>query len=351
MQGFNRYYPPDYDPEKHHTLNAVHGKHALVDRARKIDKGILITRFELPFNIWCGGCNAHIGQGVRFNAEKKKVGNYYSTPIYSFRCKCHVCAKNWFEIQTDPKNTRYVVTSGARQKNEEWDPAEAGAFVLDQKDKDFPVDPLASVEKATNDKANALSAAERLEEIKTLNEDRWSDPYELSRKLRNTFRADKKERKIRDDTDATLKSRLGLSSTLQLDDDTPEEREKAKRIWLKEQAKIEGVKAEDRRKRRRIEVELGEGVGGLQDGPSSSSVRQGIILPSTGNLGQRSASASKRARIADSKTSSKTTSTNAADLLKSRLLLKARYDRDPFLATSSVPKMDTLIGIRSKGLA
>ena len=28
------------------------GKHALGDRARKLDQGILITRFELPFNIW-----------------------------------------------------------------------------------------------------------------------------------------------------------------------------------------------------------------------------------------------------------------------------------------------------------
>lgn len=41
--GFNRYYPPDYDPQNHATLNAVHGKHALGDRARKIDQGILIT--------------------------------------------------------------------------------------------------------------------------------------------------------------------------------------------------------------------------------------------------------------------------------------------------------------------
>ena len=40
--------------------------------------------------------------GVRYNAEKKKIGNYYSTPIFSFRCKCHLC-DGWFEIQTDPK--------------------------------------------------------------------------------------------------------------------------------------------------------------------------------------------------------------------------------------------------------
>ena len=49
-----------------------------------------------------GTCNNHIGMGVRYNAEKKKIGNYYSTPIYSFRCKCHLC-DGWFEIQTDPK--------------------------------------------------------------------------------------------------------------------------------------------------------------------------------------------------------------------------------------------------------
>lgn len=143
------------------------GKHALGDRARKLDKGILITRFELPFNIWwyvsklpfllspaltpqSGTCDNHIGMGVRYNAEKKKVGSYYSTPIYSFRCKCHLC-DGWFEIQTDPKvggfvlpargnlgshvsrppqNTRYVVVSGARQKDEEWDPEENGGFAI-----------------------------------------------------------------------------------------------------------------------------------------------------------------------------------------------------------------------------
>ena len=48
------------------------------------------------------GCNNHIGMGVRYNAEKKKIGNYFSTPIYSFRCKCHLC-DNWFTIETDPK--------------------------------------------------------------------------------------------------------------------------------------------------------------------------------------------------------------------------------------------------------
>ena len=37
----------------------------------------------------------------RYNAEKKKVGMYYSTPVYQFRMKCHLC-DNHFEIKTDP---------------------------------------------------------------------------------------------------------------------------------------------------------------------------------------------------------------------------------------------------------
>lgn len=85
--------------------------------------------------------------GVRYNAEKKKIGNYYSTPIYSFRCKCHLC-DGYFEVQTDPavsiellfpygihsiprgKNTRYIVTSGAKQKDEDWNPEDHGGFAI-----------------------------------------------------------------------------------------------------------------------------------------------------------------------------------------------------------------------------
>lgn len=47
---------------------------------------------------------------MRYNAEKKKIGMYYSTPIWSFRMKCHLC-DNWFEIQTDPK-VRFLAPYG-----------------------------------------------------------------------------------------------------------------------------------------------------------------------------------------------------------------------------------------------
>jgi coiled-coil domain-containing protein 130 len=47
----NRYVPPDYDPKTTSTLNKAAGKkHALGNRAKDIDKGILIVRYvSLPY--------------------------------------------------------------------------------------------------------------------------------------------------------------------------------------------------------------------------------------------------------------------------------------------------------------
>ena len=74
MQGFNmgRYVPPEQEGLM--SGNQLHGKHALGARANKIPQGILTVRFEMPYPIWCTHCPkpAIIGQGVRFNAEKKK---------------------------------------------------------------------------------------------------------------------------------------------------------------------------------------------------------------------------------------------------------------------------------------
>lgn len=74
-----------------------------------------LTQLSYPFT--CGGkpvlssslsCNERIGQGVRFNAEKRQIGNYYSTPIYLFKCKCPSC-KHVFEIRTDPQVRRWLM--------------------------------------------------------------------------------------------------------------------------------------------------------------------------------------------------------------------------------------------------
>jgi hypothetical protein len=94
---------------------------ALFRRVRIKTSQTSLVRFEMPFPIWCANCPKPtiIGQGIRFNAEKRKVGNYNSSPIYSFRMN-HVACGGGIEIRTDPQNTTYIVTEGARKRALEY---------------------------------------------------------------------------------------------------------------------------------------------------------------------------------------------------------------------------------------
>jgi len=67
--------------------------------------------------------------GVRFNADKKKIGMYYSTPIYSFKMNCPSCS-NEIELQSDPKTADYIVAAGGKRKAETWDEEENGTLSL-----------------------------------------------------------------------------------------------------------------------------------------------------------------------------------------------------------------------------
>jgi coiled-coil domain-containing protein 130 len=75
----------------------------------------------MPFDVWCLGCGEHIGKGVRYNAEKKAVGKYLSSKIWSFRMKCDLC-DTYFVVETDPKANDYVCKEGLRKKVEDWVP-------------------------------------------------------------------------------------------------------------------------------------------------------------------------------------------------------------------------------------
>lgn len=97
----------------------------------------------------------------------QKVGAYYSTKIYEFRMKCHLCT-NYFTIKTDPQNLDYVVESGARRQNKRWNEADNEQTVItDDKDKQ---DKLASnsmfkLEHLAEDKNKLLRLVPTLERL------------------------------------------------------------------------------------------------------------------------------------------------------------------------------------------
>lgn len=213
-KGQNKYYPPDYDP-KAGGLNRFLGTHALRERARKIHLGIIIIRFEMPYNIWCEGCKNHIGMGVRYNAEKTKVGMYYSTPVYQFRMKCHLC-DNHFEIKTDPGNLDYEIVSGARRQENRWDPTQNGQVVPDTKETQRRLfdDPMYKLEHVATDQKKNDDAKPRLFKLYERNHYIWDDDYTANSKLRAEFRLRKKELKTEAERDQALLTKSSLDIEL-----------------------------------------------------------------------------------------------------------------------------------------
>ncbi|KAK7208565.1 hypothetical protein BZA70DRAFT_265829 [Myxozyma melibiosi] len=200
--GYNKYYPPDYDGKS--SLNKLAGKHSLGDRARKIKQGILIVRFELPFDIVCLRCENYLAQGTRFNAEKKKVGAYYTTPIFSFRFKCQKCRPtsvhgqaHYVEIETDPANTEYKVVEGARRSNNDGSGYDQAANDGSENDAKTEIeetdDVFAKVEKQAAETLQRRRASKRIQELYEDSTRRWGDPYTKNQELRRIFRGKKKE--------------------------------------------------------------------------------------------------------------------------------------------------------------
>lgn len=207
MQGFNKYYPPEYDGKK--TANQLAGKnHPLGNRASKIKQGILTVRFEAPFDISCSKCERNIAQGVRFNAAKKKVGNYYTTPIWSFLVKCPSCS-NPIDIRTDPQATSYTVETGGKRRFEPTEQLEQHK----SKPSSGP-DLFADVEHDRATKTIEQANNEEIQRIFHSNERQWKDPFSQSQKLRETFRQESKVIKSKEDKKEEIVQRTGFQLPL-----------------------------------------------------------------------------------------------------------------------------------------
>lgn len=233
-----RYYPPDSSAAP--TFNKTH---PLGARASKLKtQGILTVRFEMPFAIWCSTClkPSIIGQGVRFNAEKKKVGNYHSTPIWSFRMK-HVVCGGWIEIRTDPKASEYVVVEGAKRRDYGEDRAEReedGSVLDEEERKRRREDAMAGLEGKRDEEVVKKEAGKRIGELLEDRQKWWSDPFEASRFVRKGFRKERKVRHRERDKSEGIKSRLGLGLEL-----LPETAEDAQRAKLIEFGEVKAIDA------------------------------------------------------------------------------------------------------------
>lgn len=181
------YHPPEWDPQK-----VGRDKYQGSKGANQWEQYGVI-RFEMPYNIWCGGCGKHIRKGTRFNAKKLDAGKYFSTKIYAFHMKCASCPQQ-IVIETDPKNSDYAVASGGRRKIETYDEAEAGVERLstDSEREKVAADPFYKLEHDGRDIAAMREAKPRLTQLMELRDRQRADDFGTSQLLRKRHRSRKK---------------------------------------------------------------------------------------------------------------------------------------------------------------
>lgn len=177
--------------------------------------------------------------GVRYNAEKKKVGNYYSTPVYQFRMKCHLC-DNYFDIKTDPANLDYEIVCGARRQENRWDPTQNEQIVPETKETQRRMfdDAMYKLEHGSKDQKTADDSKPVLSKLYQRNDDVWKDNFEVNMRMRADFRKAKKELKAIEDADTKFATRASLAG-IKLLPETEEDRQMASLLRLKASKSID----------------------------------------------------------------------------------------------------------------
>ncbi|OWZ04203.1 hypothetical protein PHMEG_00023933 [Phytophthora megakarya] len=205
------YYPAEWRPE-HGSLNTFRGSHPLGKRGKHLaSDGVLVVRFEMPFNAWCTQCDAHIGRGVRFNARKKKNGKYFSSCVWEFRMNCASCSGE-LVIRTDPKERGYELVSGVKQNTggEEAEEMQTERLNDPELAAQLHHDPFLRLEHESEDKRVAKKRSRGFEALLELQDAEFKDDYASNSALRTQFRSKKKQLRSRKQE----AKRMGLSIPL-----------------------------------------------------------------------------------------------------------------------------------------
>ena len=273
----------------------------------------------MPFPIWCTSCPKEtiIGQGVRFNAEKKKVGSYYSTPIYSFRMK-HTACGGWIEIRTDPKNTAYVVTEGAKKRDTGDDKTQEGVIEIrtEEEKERLRNDAFAALEVTIDDKKQASADKARINELGQTKDKDWEDPYAASQKVRRKFRVERKVREKNQALTESLKDRMSLGMDL-LDENE-----------------------EDRRRAAHVEF------GDFGETSTDSAIKRAQTR--TLFAMERSTNYSSSPQVRNVKLKSERKAELSKEKLHQELNQNTRASLDPFLSSKPILAAPSLIGIKRK---
>ncbi|KAK1267071.1 hypothetical protein QJS04_geneDACA015300 [Acorus gramineus] len=190
----NKYYPPDFDP-------------AAIPRRRQPKNQQIKVRMMLPMSIRCGTCGQYIYKGTKFNSRKEDVEGekYLGIQIFRFYFKCTKCSAE-LTMKTDPKNSDYVVESGASRNYEPWRNEEEEA----EKEKNKRMaeemgDAMKSLENKSTDSKMDMDILAALEEMKSMRSRHAGVSVDVMLEALQRTR-EEKEKKLLEEDEALIKS-------------------------------------------------------------------------------------------------------------------------------------------------
>ncbi|PFH58563.1 hypothetical protein XA68_13541 [Ophiocordyceps unilateralis] len=278
------------------------------------------VRFEMPFAVWCSSCPRPtlIGQGVRFNAEKRRVGAYLTTPLWSFRFRHGECGGG-LEIRTDPRNTAYVVVSGGTKRSVDDDDVHGAVGAGRGEEESRRKSAFDSLEKTIEHRERLRLADDRICGLVDASHRFWHDPYAQNQRLRRAFRPGR----IRRQQDAAEGDRLREAMGLAFD--------------------LVPSSSDDARRAAAVSF------GPHDSSDSSSSDTDALSKPLFTPAADTNHSSSQPRQHAPPPTSSSSSSSSASlASLASELAAKNRAARDPFLRDRCLPPAPRLLGVKRK---
>eukprot|EP01083_Nonionella_stella_P130929 397507_1 len=133
---------------------------------------------------------------VEFVIMRKKthITNYFSTKIWEFAMKCHIC-KGIIKICTDPQQCDYKITEGGKRQVTTYstDDLELINVQSDAHKEKMETDPIYRLQHQEMDKKHKLQNALRLQALHSLQE-RDKNDYDNNCNLRRKLRAKKKQK-------------------------------------------------------------------------------------------------------------------------------------------------------------
>ncbi|KAJ4849556.1 hypothetical protein Tsubulata_036085 [Turnera subulata] len=188
----NKYYPPEFDPAK-------------LPRRQKSQQ--LKVRMMLPMSIRCKTCGNYIYKGTKFNSRKEDVvgETYLGIQIFRFYFKCTRCSAE-LVMKTDPKNSDYVVESGATRNFEPWRAEDEHVDGQKRKREDEEMgDAIKALENRTRDSKREMDILAALDEMKSMKSRHATVGVDtMLEALQRT--AAEKEKKLEEEDEALIRS-------------------------------------------------------------------------------------------------------------------------------------------------